>query len=239
MAIYDVDYLGQREVAEGTTEFRFSKPAGHSYRAGQFLDILLPPAAPDADKMSHVHGFSFVSAPCEDYLAVATRMRDTPFKRAIRALPPHTPVQIDANFGDFVLHKNTAVPAVYLAGGIGVTPARSAIAQATHDGSAQEITLFCVNRSPARAAYADDFRAFAKANAHFHYVPVYSRDTGGEAGAESGHLSPAIIRRHVADLAAPRWYVSGPEAFVHNTRELLVGLGADEDNIRIEEFEGY
>lgn len=239
MAIYDVEYLGRRELAEGTMEFRFSKPAGHDYRAGQFLDILLRPAAPGADKMSYVHGFSFASAPCEEQLAVATRMRDTPFKNALRALPAHTPVQIDANFGDFVLHRNATVPAVYLAGGIGVTPARSAIAQATHEHAAHDITLFYVNRGPARAAYREDFAQFAKANAHFRYVPVYSRDGDGEAGAERGHLSPAIIRRHVADVSKPKWYVSGPEAFVHNTRELLVGLGADEDNIRTEEFEGY
>ena len=238
MAIYDVEYLGKRDVAEGTTEFRFSKPVGHSYRAGQFLDILLK-ATPGADKMSHVHGFSFVSSPFEDHLAVATRMRDTPFKNAMRDLPDHTPVQIDANFGDFVLHKNEAMPAVYLAGGIGVTPARSAIAQATHDHSAHDITLFYVNRDSSRAAYAEDFKAFAKTNPHFHYVPVYSRGAGGEVGAESGHLSAETIRRHVADIARPKWYVSGPEAFVRATRALLVELGADEDNLRTEEFEGY
>lgn len=238
MAIFDVTYLGKHEVAEGTMEFRFSKPAGHSYRAGQFLDILLK-AAPGADKMSYVHGFSFVSAPYEDHLAVATRMRGTPFKQAIRALPDNTPVQIDANFGDFVMHKNDAVPAVYIAGGIGVTPARSAIAQATHDRSAHDITLFYVNRSPARAAYNDDFRRFAAQNPHFHFVPVYTRDTAGEAGAESGHLGAETLRRHVQDLAKPKWYVSGPEAFVKATRELLVSVGADEDNIRTEEFEGY
>ena len=70
-------------------------------------------------------------------------------------------------------------------------------------------------------------------------MPVYSRDAGGEVGAESGHLSAETIRRHVADIARHKWYVSGPEAFVRATRALLVELGADEDNLRTEEFEGY
>jgi predicted ferric reductase len=41
-----------------------------------------------------------------------------------------------------ILHKNIAGPAVFLAGGIGITPFRSMIRHATEVGSAHRIFLF-------------------------------------------------------------------------------------------------
>jgi hypothetical protein len=49
-------------------------------------------------------------------------MRDTAFKRSLKRLPLGTGVKIDSPVGSFTLHKNSAKPAVFLAGGIGITP---------------------------------------------------------------------------------------------------------------------
>ncbi|MFO1180848.1 hypothetical protein [Ottowia sp.] len=43
----------------------------------------------------------------------------------------------------------------------------------------------------------------------------------------------------MADIGASRFYLAGPEGMVKATRALLDEVGADEDNIRTEEFEGY
>jgi predicted ferric reductase len=55
---------------------------------------------------------------------VATRMRDTAFKRALGTLPLGAEVQIEGPFGNLILHNNAARAAVFLAGGIGITPFR-------------------------------------------------------------------------------------------------------------------
>jgi ferredoxin-NADP reductase len=47
------------------------------------------------------------------------------------------------------------------------------------------------------------------------------------------------IRQHVPDIEVSRFYLSGPEGMVKAMRALLMEVGADEDNIRTEEFEGY
>ena len=62
-------------------------------------------------------------------------------------------------------------------------------------------------------------------------MPVYT-DT-------QGRVSAATLRQHVADIAAPRYYLAGPEGMVKAMRALLDEVGADEDNIRTEEFDGY
>ena len=48
-----------------------------------------------------------------------------------------------------------------------------------------------------------------------------------------------VVKKYVADLAKPKFYLSGPEVMVKAMRALLVELNVDEDNIRTEEFSGY
>ena len=48
-----------------------------------------------------------------------------------------------------------------------------------------------------------------------------------------------MLAKYVPDLAAPIYYMSGPAGMVMASRELLLASGADEDNIRTEEFSGY
>ncbi|CAM5189516.1 Ferredoxin-NADP reductase OS=Castellaniella defragrans OX=75697 GN=HNR28_000663 PE=4 SV=1 [Castellaniella defragrans] len=236
MAIYDSRLTGKKEVAEGTMEFTFEKPKDFKFRAGQFFDIILN-AAPGAEKKTYVHGFSFVNAPYEDHIAAVTRMRGTPFKNAIRDLPLNTPVKLDAVFGSFTLSKNEAKAAVFLIGGVGITPVRSMIAQATHDKTAHKITLLYANDTQARAPFIAELQQFARQNPNFTFVPVYTQEK--VAGAEHGRVDADMVRRHVPDLASPIFYLSGPPGMVRAMRELLMSLDADEDNIRTEEFDGY
>lgn len=228
---YDVKLLRKKEVAEGTMEFTLEKPAGFDYRAGQYGDLVLPPST-GLDDSNNKHGFSFVSAPYEDTLRMATRMREASrFKQAAAKVPDGTMVKLLALWGDFTLQKNDRIPAVFLIGGIGITPVRSIIAQATHDKTKHQITLIYSNRTAAQAAYTDELRRLAEQNRHFTFVPVYS-DTDGFVNADT-------VRRHVPDISTPRYYLAGPEAMVKAMRKVLLEVGADEDNIKTEEFEGY
>src|SRR5699024_11366078 len=113
----------------------------------------------------------------------------------------------------------------------------SMLKQATHDNTAHKSTLIYTTRTPAQAAYTDELQQLARQNRHFTLVSVYSQAT--EAGAEHGHVDAEIIRRHVTEIATSKYYLSGPEGMVKAMRALLIDVGADEDNIRTEEFEGY
>lgn len=234
---YDSKLLSRHTLASNTVEFVLERPAGLDYRAGQYLDIVLPHAEDATPKEAWIHGFSFASAPFEEHVAAATRMRDSAFKNAIRDTPDGTVVQLIAPWGDFILHKNEKVSAVFLIGGIGITPVLSMLAQASHERSGHKLTLLYANRSPEDAAYTDRLMQLAADNPDFTFVPVYTQ--AKVEGAEHGHVDADMIRRHVPDLAAPRWYLSGPRGMVTAMRALLVDVGADEDNIRTEEFDGY
>src|SRR5678815_4408747 len=127
--------------------FRFEKPRRYDCKPGQSVDLtLLNP--PETDSEGNVRTFSIASAPFEDQLRFATRMRDTAFKRSLRRVPLGTVVKMDSAMGSFTLHKNSAKPAVFLAGGIGVTPFSSIVRQADHDRAPHKLYLFYSNRRP-------------------------------------------------------------------------------------------
>ena len=120
----------RKEVAEGTMAFRFEKPSGWTFKAGQYLDMtLLDPSETDSE--GNVRSFSIASAPHEETLMVATRMRDTAFKRVLRTMPFGTAVKIEGPSGDLILQNDFTITTVFLAGGIGITPKYKLIASMT------------------------------------------------------------------------------------------------------------
>src|SRR6476660_6255232 len=163
MAIYKVKLKGGREIASGTMAFHFEKPEGFSYKAGQFGDLTLA-NPPETDAEGNTRGFSLASAPYEGDLMVATRMRDAAFKRVLKTMEIGTELSLDAPYGSFTLHNNARIPAVFLTGGIGVTPVRSIVLQAAHDNLPHKIVLFDSNRRPEFSAFLDDLTEAQKAN---------------------------------------------------------------------------
>ncbi|HEX5395056.1 MAG TPA: FAD-dependent oxidoreductase [Candidatus Saccharimonadales bacterium] len=236
--IQNVKLVEKKEVAAGTMAFYFEKPEGLDFRAGQFADYtLLDP--PETDDEGNTRGFSFITAPYEDKIGLTTRMRDTAFKRVLKGLSIGSEVKFDGPYGDYTLHKTETTPAVFVIGGVGVTPVRSIVAQATHDWSPIKITLLHSNRTPADAPFTEDFERFAKENPNFTFVPVITDSAPDSWHGEHGRIDADMLKRHVPDLSTPIFYLSGPEGMVKTMRSLLIEIGANEDNIRTEEFTGY
>lgn len=236
--VQNVKITKKETIANGTMAIHLEIPEGFIYTAGQFGDItLLNP--PETDDEGNTRGFSLASAPHEDFLMMATRLRDTAFKRVLKDLPEGTEIKLDAPYGDFTLHKNESKPAVFIIGGIGVTPIRSIISQATHDKTGHKLTLIHANRTPEDAPFANDFEDLANANPNFTYVPVAEQNTPDGWLGEIGRINGDVVKKYVQDLQAARYYLSGPEGMVKAMRQLLVELQVDEDTIRTEEFAGY
>lgn len=240
MAIYGTRLLSSKEIANETIEFHFTKPEGLVFKAGQWGDItLIDP--PETDAEGDTRGFTIASAPYEDELIMATRLRDTAFKRVLKKMAVGTPFSLIATGGSFTLHKDASIPAVFLTGGIGITPVRSIVLQATHDGLAHRITVFYANHTPASAAFLGDLAAAEEANPHFTFVPTMTAMAGSSeawSGA-TGHIDKAMLERSIPDLSAPIYYISGPQGMVVAMRDMLEEAGVKDHMIRTEEFDGY
>ena len=69
--------------------------------------------------------------------------------------------------GSFSLHNNTARPAVFIAGGIGIAPFRSMLTYATEERLRHQIVLFYVNRYLKDAAFIYALWRLENANPRF------------------------------------------------------------------------
>ena len=240
MPIYKTKLKSRQEIAAGTMAFHFEKPDEFVYKAGQFADYtLINPSETDAE--GNTRGFSLASAPYEDDIMLATRMRDTAFKRVLKTMELGTELTLDAPYGSFTLHNNAQIPAVFLTGGIGVTPARSIVLQATHDNLPHKIFLFDSNRKPEDAAFLDALTEAGKNNPNYTFVGTMTETekSGEKWDGETGFITKAMLAKYISNLTLPIYYLAGPPAMVTAMRKILGEAGVNDDNIRTEEFTGY
>jgi len=240
MTTYQSRLKSREKVAEGTMAFHLDKPAGFQFKAGQYVDISLI-NSPETDPQGIVRSFSIASAPYENELLVVTRMRNSAFKRVLAILPLGTEVKLEGPMGSFTLHKNRAKAAVFLAGGIGITPFLSILRQATEEKLPQPLYLFYSNRHPQDAAFLNDLEILSKLNANFIFIPSMSEmeKSSLDWQNERGFINREMLLRHIDGLQGPIYYVAGPPAMVVAMREMLTNAGVEEDDIRTEEFGGY
>jgi len=239
MTTYDVTLGALEEVAEGTMAFHLAKPPGFAFKPGQAIDLVLPGLPGHGGQNRHT--FSIVTAPFERDLVVATRMRDSVFKRALRGLPMGAPVRIDGPFGSLTLHNNRERPAVFIAGGIGVTPFMSILRQAAQDPLPRSLTLLYSNRRPEDAAFLCELQQLEQRNKSFRLVATMT-EIAKSALPWTGEvrvIDADLVKKVSAGLPAPIYYLAGPPAMVEGLRKTLSEAHIDDDDIRSEEFYGY
>ena len=237
---YRSKLLYRAEVADGTMAFHFERPAQFDFTPGQSADVTLS-NPPETDPEGNTRTFSIASSPFENHLMFATRMRDTAFKRSLKKVPIGKVVRIDSATGSFTLHKNSAKPAVFLAGGIGITPFLSIVRQADHDRLLHKLYLFYSNRRPEDAPFLEPLRMLETSNQNFQLVCTMTamEQSKNEWQGETGLINKEMLSRHLTNLQGPIYYVAGPPAMVAGLRKMLVGAEVDEDDIRSEDFAGY
>lgn len=226
----EVTLAGREEVAAGTLAFHLSRPAGFEFKAGQSVTLSLIDPPPEPNSAQRI--FSLASAPYEDELVVATRLRvGSAFKRALNALPLGAPIKLKGPRGLMTLHDDPARAAVFIAGGIGITPFMSMLRQAAHQRIVQPLWLLYSNRRPEDAPFLAELQELARREERFRLL---ARMTDVE-----GFIDEQIIKRCAAEAAAPVYYVAGPPAMVTALKGILRGAGASDADVRSEQFYGY
>jgi ferredoxin-NADP reductase len=233
--------IERHEVADGTTAFAFERPASFSFTAGQFLTLTLPEPL-YSDERGNRRTFSIASPPQETgFLQIATRMTGSALKRSLAEMPLGTPVSIFGPAGYFTLHADAAVPAVFIAGGIGITPFRSMVLDAVSRQLPHHITLIYSNRVPEGAAFSEELARAAEKDVNLRYVPTMTQADVSRLpwNGERRLVDAQFLRDYISDMTGPIFYVAGPPELVAAMAKTVLDAGADPAHIRSEEFEGY
>lgn len=230
MNTYKSKLIRKEEVAKGTTAFHFEKPSEFIFVPGQYADLtLLNPT--ETDQEGTIRTFSIASSPADPDLVFATRMRDTAFKRQLGTMPEGTEIQIDGPYGSFTLHAKKERPAVFIAGGIGITPFMSILKTAGDEKPNRKFYLFYSNRTKDDAAFFNGLSRLTEEIPDFTFVPVMSET--------EGYIDEGKIRKYVEHIDGPVYYLAGPPAMTSAMRKMLADMGISENDIRFEEFAGY
>lgn len=247
--VFETPLVGRQLVASGTMSFTFAKPQDWSFRAGQFVDITLI-APPFTDAEGDTRGFSISSAPSEDGITITTRLRPSAFKRSLQVIPLGTLVKMEGPFGDLTIDDATR-PAVVLTGGIGITPFRSMVVEASrHGGFGQRVVLVYSNRRPSEAPFLAELQQLSQIDPNLVFVPTMTDvDENEEWTGERSRIDVSLLRGHLQGVSSaiyfldgqlePIYYLTGPPGLVRALRTMLVDVGIADADIRTEEFTGY
>ncbi len=240
MSAAETRLLARELIAERTMAFDFARPAGFAFKAGQTIDLMLDMPAGAAAGAGR-HTFSVASAPADDALTIATRMRDSEFKRALSRLPVGGAARLEGPFGSLTLHGDGSRPALFIAGGIGITPYMSMLRQAARDEPARRLALLYSNHRPEDSAWLEELRELERRLPGFSLWPVMTamnRSAGPWAGL-AGRIDAGMLAGVLGKLPRAVCYATGSPAMVAGMRSLLNEAGVADDDIRSEEFQGY
>jgi ferredoxin-NADP reductase len=233
MADVQLTLEATREETPTIRSFRFRPAEPFKWRPGQYLMIKLDVK----DPRGVFRSFSIASAPSEGHVLVATRVVGrSPFKRALEALPPNATLNVKAPLGKFVLQEDRR--AVFVVGGIGITPIRSMVRHATDARLPIDLLLLYAARSEAELAFREDLEQMARENPRLRVVPTLTRPDDGWTGAR-GRIDGTFVRREAGSLDDAVVYVCGRPEFVSALRTEIMALGVPLPRVLSEQFPGY
>ena len=221
------------------------------FRPGQFLTFALeiPRLSGGADRPI-TRCYSLSDAPRPDAFRITVKRVPAPAGRP--ELPPgvasnhlHDRVregdllQLRAPAGGFFIDADTEVPAVFIAGGIGITPMMSMLAWCLEQQPGRVLHLYYGLRHGGEYAFKARLESLAAQHPSFHLHVVYSQprddDVPGRDHRHVGYVDVALLR-----LTLPRgrhaFYICGPPPMMASLIPALLEWGIAPEDIHQEAF---
>ena len=232
--------LGSEEIARAARAFHFEKPDGFDFTPGESINLFLPEDFPGATD-DRLRAFSLASAPHEDRLTIATRMRKSAYKKPLGEAAPGAKVRIVGPTGTMSLHDEPDRAIVMIAGGIGITPFISMLRSEAEKESPRPMALVYSNHRPEDAAYLDELRALEQRLDGFHMVATMTAlEDGDDWNGETRRIDPDMVKDAARGLPRPHYYIAGTPDMCEAMRQMLDDdMGIDDQDIHSEDFIGY
>lgn len=200
--------------------------AGFHFEAGQFMILRFLAKGFWFEE----HPFSFSSEPTGKNIRVSIKNVGD-FTSRIEQLKPGTPVFIDGPHGVFTAKKCTGNKALFIAGGIGITPIRAMIPVFLNQN--RNSVLLYSNRFVDGITFKNELDNLAT-NKNFSVYHVISRDL--KWNGEKGSIDEEKILRIVPDFKERDIYLCGPVPMMTTLRNALIKLGLKPNRIHFEKF---
>ncbi len=187
---------------------------------GQFLFITF-----NAPGLREVHPFSIVSAPSDGTLKIAVKNLGDYTSSLEEKLERGIQAQIEGPYGKLLDYRNkgNASNAIWIAGGIGITPFLGSARDLRED---EKVTLYYAVKDEQEAVYFDYLSSID--NPNFRFLTHYSN--------QSGYLTAEKIMRENDINENTHFVICGPPQMMKSLKEGFVSAGINPENIHTEEF---
>jgi len=227
----------KREVAKGTLLVLFAVEGYPDYRPGAYFWVELPDRGHSDEKGLRRH-ISLATSPTErGVVGLATRLRDSAFKRTLAELEVGDEVQVEEPKGSFLLPEDTGAEYVFVAGGIGITVFRSMLRFIADEGLPYRITLVYSNRDRESAAFLDELEELERRIGGLRVVLTMTDEPGWEG--ETRRLDADALADVVGGLDGRKFLVAGPPAMAEGVADSLRAAGVPDDRLLADKFSGY
>lgn len=215
-------------VKEDVISFIFEPSEATNWKPGQYFHYILP--HPKADERGTERWFTNSAAPSEGHIMISTRITQehgSSFKGALQQLRPSDEIEAGGPEGDFIV-EDFSRNYIFVAGGIGITPFRSILVEASKQGKQLNATLLYANRTN-EIPFADELEQISTIMPGLNIEYVIQPD----------RIDSDLLKKHIEGTVNPIVYVSGPEPMVKSFAALLNELGLNKENIKTDDFPGY
>ncbi|MCL1976624.1 MAG: FAD-dependent oxidoreductase [Candidatus Bathyarchaeota archaeon] len=215
------------------TSFRFPRPKELQYKPGQYFFVTIKQ---DGKEISNP--FSFSTSPTEtDYIEFTKKLTDHEYSIALKATKIGDWAKIDAPYGKLT-YEGEYPKIALLCGGIGITPFRSIIKNATDKNLNNKITLFYGCRTEEDIPFKTELEELSQKNNNLKIFIVLSQASPNWKGA-TGHITAEIIQKELPDFKDTTFYACGPPPMVKAMQGIIEKLGLPKEQLKLELFTGY
>jgi ferredoxin-NADP reductase len=220
------------DEAHDIRTFRFARPDGFEFTAGQFLTIRVR-----ADGRDLVRCYSLSSSPAaRGYLDITVKRQGVVSRLLHSSLRGAAMVSIKAPAGAFVYPAQDDRPLLLLAGGIGITPLLSMLRHATEAEPARPVALLYSARREEHLAFRDELTTLARRHPQVRVMLAVTEGPAG-AGVALGRIDEARIRAAMPNVRDAIALICGPQPMIDGMRRLLAAMEVPPAQVRFERFE--
>jgi len=191
-------------------------------------------------RLSAARCFSIVSSPTEPDKLQFSMRHGGRFTGALSRVASGAAIDVRGPFGGFVFDQVRDTRAIFMAGGIGITPFMSMLRYLTQIGATNEITLLYSCRNQDDIPFLDELRRLRGANPHLKIIYVIGEGEITKLAGEFavvGRITPELLDKVTASAySSVGFYICGPPPFMKGMVATLKRKNVAADHIVTEAF---
>ena len=234
---YSVSFIHKQKLTKNTYSFFFIRPPTFTFKAGQYIRLILPHEHPDERGASRF--FTISSSPHEtEHLTVTVKISDSSFKKTLFSLKEYKSVQLFGPIGNLTLDRSKG-DSVFMSGGMGITPFRSMISYHNAKKLNKNIYLMAIFSSNEEFVFYDELINISQVNSLIKVYYFITNTSKLEVNSESNRINNHFLTKIINTDMIHRFYIAGPPGMIELIFSNLSDLKIHTSRIITEYYTGY